>query len=92
MQEKTLDSSDIELWGKFIRAERKKEFDVLAEKMHISEVPISIYRLSVRMKKNGWNMRPEQRLFGIITRLYWKRSRGEKYEEEQKEKQGVYRY
>ena len=26
------DSSDIELWGKFIRAERKEEFDVLAEK------------------------------------------------------------
>ena len=32
MQEKTLDSSDIELWGKFIRAERKEEFDMLAEK------------------------------------------------------------
>ena len=26
------DSSDIELWGKFIRAERKEEFDMLAEK------------------------------------------------------------
>ncbi len=26
------DSSDIELWGKFINAERKEEFDVLAEK------------------------------------------------------------
>ena len=26
------DSSDIELWGKFISAERKEEFDVLAEK------------------------------------------------------------
>ena len=26
------DSSDIELWGKFIRAERKEEFDLLAEK------------------------------------------------------------
>ena len=26
------DSSDIELWGRFIRAERKEEFDMLAEK------------------------------------------------------------
>ena len=86
MQEKTLDSSDIELWGKFIRAERKKEFDVLAEKMHISEVPISIYRLLVRMKKNGWNMRSEQKLSGIITRLCWKQSSGEKREEDPKEK------
>ena len=37
------------------------------------------------MKKNGWNMKPGQRPFGIITRLCWKQSNGEGQKEGKKE-------
>ncbi len=56
------------------------------KKMYISEALTSIYRLLVKMMKSVWNMKPEKRLFGIITRLYWKQSSGEKLEERLEEK------
>lgn len=38
------DCSNLEIWAKFINAERKEEFDMLAQKINMSKAHMSVYR------------------------------------------------